>query len=123
MDKTRVKYVVLPEKRIVKAVITNCEYDAIDMINERFLPTVTSGLFVMAPQSKNMEKFLMRDTYIAVARCHPEDEFDVELGKKIAYEKLCDKYHDSLNRHLDHISYRVLRAMFVVGDYLAEREE
>lgn len=121
MDKTRVKYVVLPEKRIVKAIIEHCEYDAINMINERFIPTVVDGLWVMAHNSKNNEKFLMRDTYVGVARCHSEDTFDVEKGKAIAYEKLCDKYHAALNRHLEHISYRILRAMYEVHDYLDER--
>lgn len=123
MNKNRVKYVVLPERREVKAIIDDCAFDAIQMINNRFLPTITDGLMITTLyDTKNKEKFLMRDTYTAVAHCHPDDEFNIEIGKKVAYEKLCDKYHDSLNRHLDHIAYRLARGAFAISDYLIERE-
>lgn len=56
----------------------------------------------------------------AVARCHPEDEFDVEIGKEIAkakykirYEKARMEWHRGISRKLWHI---VSWACIVIAD-------
>lgn len=34
-----------------------------------------------------------RDSLRGVAKCHPNDEFDFEVGKKLAKERLLDNYY------------------------------
>ena len=38
-----------------------------------------------------------RDSLRGVAKCHPNDEFDFEVGKKLAKERLLDNYYKIQN--------------------------
>lgn len=43
---------------------------------------------------------LGKEQLYAVAKCSPDDFFDIEKGKRIAYRKLCRKYQKALLNHM-----------------------
>ena len=81
---------VIPEKKRVIASIRGCSMDAI----EGFVKD--TGFAPLEPV-----RFLMNDVYNATANCHPEDEFNPELGADIATEKLSENYCNAYERKLD----------------------
>jgi hypothetical protein len=120
MDKTRVKYIVDKNNGIVVAEIDGCRCDAIEELNRRFIPNVTSGIDVM--WSYGNRKFLMKDKYRAVARCHEEDTWDEEFGKRVACAKLTDVYHRSMNKRLNLFVTKFSRIVGEISDYLSDKK-
>ena len=119
MDKTRVKYIVDEKNGIVVAEIDHCRYDAIEELNSRFIPNVTSGIEVW---SKGNPKFLMKDKYRAVAKCHKEDTWDAEFGKRVACAKLTDVYHRSMNKRLNLFATKFSRIVGEISAYLSDKK-
>ena len=99
MNHNRVTYKVIPEHRVVIAEINNTSSDAVREFNEKYLAHSTSSLWINVWHDD--ERFYMPHAFKAVARCHPDDEFDIEKGKRIALDRLADKYTKSLNKHLN----------------------
>ena len=121
MNNNRVIFKVIPEHRIVKAEINDCEFDAISEFNRKFLAHSTSSL-TLAPANYYDEKFMMPNTYSVVVRCHPDDEFDEEKGKRLALDRLADKYTKSLNKHLDNILISLDKSLERLAEYLSDYE-
>lgn len=84
-----VKYVVVPEKRMVKAIIENCEYDAYNKINKMLRGT---------PFCACSDKYLMPNRFVAQVICDERDEFDPEFGKTRAKKIVLDNYYKSLDK-------------------------
>lgn len=120
MDKTRVKYIVDEKNGIVVAEINECRYDAIEELNNRFIPNVTSGIAVSWDFGN--PKFLMKNKYRAVARCHEEDTWDEEFGKRVACAKLTDVYHRSMNKRLNLFVTKFSRVIYDVAVYLSDKK-
>lgn len=86
MDKERkicghpVEFIFENSTRRIIAVIKGCTYDAIYYITD------ITGIDAMH------ENYKMRHSYRASATCNPDDEFDMELGRRIAYRRLLRKY-------------------------------
>lgn len=56
-----------------------------------------------------------RDSLRGVAKCHPNDEFDFEVGKKLAKERLLDNYYriqNDISREVIKRIYHKLNNMF-----------
>ena len=79
MNIERVKYVVVKDKGIVRAIISGCEYDAFEAFHKKIMLPSTHYLALCA--NGDHEKFVMPYQFSAVARLHPEDEWDEETGK------------------------------------------
>lgn len=120
MNNNRVIFKVIPEHRIVKAEINDCEFDAISEFNRKFLAHSTSSL-TLAPANIYDEKFMMHNTYSVVVRCHPDDEFDEEKGKRLALDRLADKYTKSLNKHLGNILNSLDKCLDKLAEYIVIR--
>jgi hypothetical protein len=120
MDKTRVKYIVDEKNGIVVAEIDGCRHDAIEELNRRFIPNITSGIGVMWDFGN--PKFLMKDKYRAVAKCHAEDTWDAEFGKRVACAKLTDVYHRSMNKRLNLFVTKFSRIVGEISDYLSDKK-
>ena len=120
MDKTRVKYIVDEKNRIVVAEIEGCRHDAIDELNNRFIPNATSGINVMWDYGN--PKFLMKNKYRAVAKCYEEDTWDAEFGKRVACAKLTDVYHRSMNKRLQLFVTKFSRIIEEVSGYLSDKK-
>ena len=121
MNNNRVIFKVFPEHRVIKAEINDCMFDAINEFNRKFLAHSTSSLALSTFYCRG-EKFLMPNTYSVVVRCHPDDEFDEEKGKRLALDRLADKYTKSLNKHLDNILISLDKSLERLAEYLSDYE-
>lgn len=79
------------ENRIAKATIKDCEDDVFDGLKDDFGLDVDHGIFTHTAD-RYLSKVELPQTMSCVARCHPDDAFDEERGKRIAYKKLRKKY-------------------------------
>lgn len=88
-----IKYFVNEEKRQVIGVLENTRYDAINKIEK--MMGDTEFCFCGG------EKYLMPDSYRAVVQCDERDEFDPEVGKRIAKERILDRYYPALDKRVN----------------------
>lgn len=107
MNANDVKYKVYADKGIVVAIIRPYRYDALDEFNKKYMAQSISGIKIETTWDSTSEHFDMPAKLTAVARCHPEDTFDEEQGKRIAYNKLRKKYNASINKRL----YKILTCL------------
>lgn len=122
MNNNRVKYIVVKDKGIVRAVISDCKFDALFAFNKKFMfPSTTCLTMDIAFGHESDEKFTMPHQFSAVARCHAEDEWDEEIGKKIALKKLSEKYNKSLDKHLANMFDTMISVMDKMSVYLGDR--
>lgn len=80
-----IRYEVNEEKRTVVAVITDTYYDAILMADKMFKNTPFRTDF---GYSHHMRKYYIKDTYVGIAKCNPDDEWDEEVGKELARQRV-----------------------------------
>lgn len=80
-----IRYEVNEEKRTVVAVITDTYYDAILMADKMFKNTPFRTDF---GYSQHMRKYYIKDTYVGIAKCNPDDEWDEEVGKELARQRV-----------------------------------
>ena len=118
MDKTKVEYKVHPEHGIVIATICGCRADAIAYFNKQFLVQTTSQLELDYFWNWDVKKAAMPDSFKAIARCHEEDTFDEETGKRIALSKLTKKYHNALCKRVAYINKSLIKATQLCENYL-----
>lgn len=118
MNNNRASYIIDKGNNVVVAEITGCLFDAEDMMNNRFIPSVTSG-FQLANTGKN--KFDMNRNYKAVAKLHPDDQWDEKRGKKIANDKLTELYHHSMNKRLAKYANDFRKIADNIDKYLEDR--
>lgn len=86
-----IKYVVIPERRMVKAILEDTTYDAYNKINKMLADT---------PFCACSDKYLMPSRFVAVVPCDERDEFNEEFGKKRAKKILLDNYYKSLDKKI-----------------------
>ena len=79
------------ENRIAKATIKNCDNDVLKGLNDDFGLKIDHGLFAYTAE-RHLSKIKLPRTMSCIAHCHPDDVFDEELGKRVAYKKLRKKY-------------------------------
>ena len=118
MNNNRVSYIIDKGNNVVVAEIDGCLFDAEDMMNNRFIPSVTSG-FQLANTGRN--KFDMNRNYKAVAKLHPDDQWDEKRGKKIANDKLTEVYHHSMNKRLAKYAKDFRKIADNIDKYLEDR--
>lgn len=74
--------------------------------------------------TKFVRKYTARFTRVT-ARCHPDDTFDVEVGKKICRQKLKDKFYKQLNwcvsEFIEYYSKLIQNGHNFLGDIEADR--
>lgn len=87
-----IKYFVNEDKRQVIAVLENTKWDACNKIEKMIADTE----FCLAIG----HKYLMPSQFKVTVTCDPRDEFDVEVGKKIAKKRLLKNYYASLDKRV-----------------------
>lgn len=87
-----IKYFVNKQKRQVIAVLENTRYDAYNKIDKMIAETE----FCVVPNTK----YLMPSQFKVTVTCDPRDEFDVEVGKKIAKKRILKNYYASLDKRV-----------------------
>ena len=124
MDNKRVKYTVDKNNKIVAAEIQDCEFDAIDLVNKKFVSPVTSGFSIACgPSVKPDPKFEMNYKYKAVAKLYPDDQWNEERGKFVACNKLSEVYHDGINRRLANYVTDLRKIADDIENYLINRNK
>lgn len=118
MDNNRVSFVVDEQNKVCVAEINNCKFDAERMLNDRFIPCVTSGFTI---SNQYHDKHNLNYKYKAVAKLHPDDTWDEERGKKIANDKLTERYHNSINKRLAKYAGDFRKIADSIDKYLADR--
>ena len=88
-----IKYFVNEDKRQVIGVLDGTEFDAINKINKMMADT--NFCFCMN------EKYMMPSSFRAVVQCDERDEFDPEIGKRIAKERILDRYYPALDKRVN----------------------
>ena len=88
-----IKYVVIPEKNTVKAILENTEYDAYNKINKMMRDT---GFCVCS------DKYRMPNRFVANVVCDARDEFNEEFGKARARKIVLDNYYKSLDKRISY---------------------
>ena len=99
-----IRYIVNEKDRIVVAVIDGCKNDAVNAAN-----AWTNGYDWNAAQRVNTtvyfnKKYYIPDKFTGIARCCEDDEWNEDIGKKIARDRVLDKYHRSLNKAIRKIN-------------------
>lgn len=118
MDNNRVTYVVDKQNAVCVAEIKDTAFAAEDVLNDRLIPSVTSGFRV---NNSIVSKYDMNYKYRAVAKLHPDDVWDEERGKKIANDKLTERYHNSINKRLAKYASDFRKIADNIDKYLADR--
>lgn len=108
-----IKYYSNPEKRQTIAVLENCHHDALCKIDK----IMHNTNFYFDPSSRMMmERYLMPDTFRVIVTCDPRDEYDFEIGKKIAKERLMKKYYNSLDKRMVMFTSDLAKAVATMAD-------
>ena len=87
-----IKYFINEEKRQVIGLLDDTQWDAINKINKMMLDTD----FCLCA----CKKYMMPHEFRVVVTCDPSDEFDAEVGKRIAKKRILDRYYTSLDKRV-----------------------
>lgn len=103
--KNQIEYKVYKDQGVVVAIAHGCTYDAINRFDTKFVKTTSAYLNISFGSlfSPPDLRFYMPNTVRAVARLHPEDKWDENIGKEIAYKKLCNKYEQAIAKRMRNI--------------------
>ena len=107
-----VKIIVNEEKRTVVAIATDCTGDAMNELlkcdsNAHVLLAINVGNNSGRPLIA--DSILLPDTFVGIAHCHPDDEFDVNVGRRIALRKMHKAYNKAKRNILKDFSTKVCR--------------
>lgn len=119
MNINNIEYKVLEDKRIVIATIRAITFDPIMFFRKKFLSHATASLDMLTFSD---QKFCMPYTMRAIAKCDPNDEFDVEKGKAIARKKLVEKYNLSMDKHMLHYRNAMKKCLDHMDAYLKKHK-
>ena len=94
-----IKYIVVPEKKMVVAILENTKFDAYNKARKycREL-TESCKMLYLVPDP---DKMMMPNVFKAKVICDDEDVFDVEVGKEKAKARCLDNYYTSLDKRLN----------------------
>ena len=95
-----VEFYVNKENRIVTATIKYCANDVLYILQKA--SDVNFQCFWDMP--KQFVKAQLPATLKSVAKCHPKDTFDPEVGKRIARKKLEAKYWEKIHKRMGILS-------------------
>lgn len=87
-----IKYYINKDKRQVIGVLDGTRYDAVNKIVKLLNGTTFDSY---------NERYLMPSSFKAIVTCDPADEFDPNVGKEIAKDRIMDRYYNSLDKRID----------------------
>lgn len=107
------EYFVNKDAGTVTCVLWSQKVAAMDYINKHFMQN-NLGIYYQAYNFN--EKFHMPAKFVGLARCSVHDEFDVEIGKRIARRRAMELYQKSLWKHISNIYDSMTAAMVEMED-------
>lgn len=112
-----IKYHVDEKNKVVVA--TADFYSELDkLFNKKFEQAGLCGQFHNYFPASFTDFYKPKDFYRVVARCHDDDVFDAEVGKKICRQKLKAKFYKIFNKvAVDYKNY-LYKNLICVNDYI-----
>ena len=95
-----VEFYINEENRIVTSTIKYCRYDVLNILRKEHDMNFC-GFWDMPKQFAKVE---LPVTLKSVAKCHPDDTFDPEVGKRVARKKLEAKYWEKIHKRMKILS-------------------
>lgn len=111
-----IKYYVNEKKRMVVAVLGGVD----ENVSEDALIYYFKNCGRFIREIAYNQSFYIKNKYVGVAKCHPDDAFDVETGKEIAKAKCLSKYYRDRDRAVVDIWQHVVDANQKVVEHLLE---
>lgn len=96
VSKEDVIYIVDEKKRKVVAYVEGTKYELVNFISEN--KGILPDWFDMP---KLHDKLLMPDKFVGIATCSPDDEWNPEIGKLIAYHRMKTNMSKSFFKHAE----------------------
>ena len=102
VSKKNCKFYVDKDARVVVCVIPDTRRGFVDFID----PFITKGDFEL-PYPSSLDYYLP-SSIVAKAKCAPEDEWDEEYGRELAYQRAKEKFYRYFFRYADkYVKYLV----------------
>lgn len=89
----REKFKVYEDKGVVVCILDYCKNDACGFVENKLDIVIT----------KTQKTYQLKDKYIGIVKCSPEDEFDEIFGKDLAFERAYTKYAKDKKRVVKYI--------------------
>lgn len=106
-------YKVNRKNNVCTAIISEC---ALDALAEYYKQTQNNVAL------NRMDLFLMDNTFVGIAKCSPEDEFDERVGKNLAFQRAYEKYLKQKRRVMFDIADYVEKWADITRRYLKENK-
>ena len=107
------KFIVKEDERKVICLIEDTKFIAYQYVNEN------TRLSIDHDDAKIL---IMPNRFVGIAVCDPADNWDEDLGKKIAFHKAKNKFNVSLFKHLDNyinlIDNRLMEAIAAINSLI-----
>ena len=100
ITKNDARFVVNPEKRKVVCIIEDTAFLFVDFMQKNFKIDVM-GLWEDSTVSALCRRLEMPKRFVGIATCDPNDEWNEELGKLIAFSRAKDKLNTSFFKRAD----------------------
>lgn len=84
---SHIVYLINQEERTIVAVLEGTAYDVLQQLNKRVAAGIGLGL-----KQRGYGGLGLKDTYKGIAKCHPNDLWDEEVGREIAKQRALAKY-------------------------------
>lgn len=97
-------YHIDTETKTVVAKLKCHENDPMTLIGSQLMKQTSGdgfGPLELAAYPFFFEEFKIQNDYIGKAKCHPDDEFDIEFGKRLALLRAKQKYLNAVERVLE----------------------
>lgn len=115
----QVEYKVIPEHKVVIASMKGTWRAAFELFTQKYIGPVTAQFSITDKwEYCKKNRLIMPNSFKAIAHCCDEDVFDAEKGKEIAYNKLADKFCNSLYKRMGVIASYF---DFISNKYYADR--
>lgn len=89
------KYFINKDKRTIVCVINDTTDAFIDYAEKHFILNANCDEYSSIYHKSMLDSLEMPNRFVGIAVCSPDDEWDEELGKLIAYNRAADKLNNS----------------------------
>lgn len=114
------KYYINKEKRTVVCVGDNCENDALILIVKGSGTLATSVRYLMDRCGK---KVRMQNRFVGKAYCAEDDEWDEEIGKSLAKERMLNAYVLAKVKKMQEIAHILYSAVEECMEFVTHYED
>ena len=111
ISKNDVTYYVDEENSVIVCKLTGCAFIAADRIKK----------YCMNDPDDYRVETLMQDSFIGKAKCAPEDDFNIEIGKQIALKRAKAKRKKAINRVIERFRKSLEHDLSMVDMYLLSK--